>query len=56
MLLGFGTLLTPAGINLPSAEAQEALIKSAYRTAGLETDETGYFEAHGTGQAPERPV
>ena len=37
------------GITLPSSEAQEALIRSAYTSAGLGFDETGFFEAHGTG-------
>lgn len=35
------------GITLPSAEAQEELIRTTYRTAGLSFEDTSYFEAHG---------
>lgn len=34
---------------MPSTEAQAALIRTAYASAGLDLDTTGYFEAHGTG-------
>jgi acyl transferase domain-containing protein len=44
------------GINLPSAAAQKALIRSAYADAGLGFSETGYFEAHGTGTAVGDPI
>ncbi|KKY36930.1 putative polyketide synthase [Diaporthe ampelina] len=44
------------GINLPSATAQEAMIRSAYANAGLGFSETGYFEAHGTGTAAGDPL
>ena len=37
------------GISLPSSEAQKELINTAYRQAGVEPNETGYVEAHGTG-------
>lgn len=37
------------GITLPSVQAQEELIKSAYEAAGLDMADTAYFEAHGTG-------
>ncbi|KAF6820847.1 PKSN polyketide synthase for alternapyrone biosynthesis protein [Colletotrichum plurivorum] len=37
------------GITMPSSDAQAALIRSTYAAAGLSYDETGYFEAHGTG-------
>ena len=37
------------GITLPSSDAQSALIQATYKAAGLDTSETGYFEAHGTG-------
>lgn len=37
------------GITLPSSEAQVALMRKAYESAGLDTNVTGYFEAHGTG-------
>ena len=39
------------GITQPSAEAQADLIRSVYANAGLSPDNTGYFEAHGTGTA-----
>jgi acyl transferase domain-containing protein len=39
------------GINLPSARAQEELIRLAYADARLSFEDTGYFEAHGTGTA-----
>ncbi|KAK7746447.1 Type I Iterative PKS [Cytospora paraplurivora] len=44
------------GINLPSTTAQETLIRTAYKDAGLEFSETGYFEAHGTGTAAGDPL
>jgi acyl transferase domain-containing protein len=37
------------GISLPSSDAQEELIRTAYRQAGIDPNETGYVEAHGTG-------
>ncbi|KAJ3579181.1 hypothetical protein NPX13_g1377 [Xylaria arbuscula] len=37
------------GITLPNSTAQEALIRSTYRKAGLDPEDTQYFEAHGTG-------
>ena len=37
------------GITQPSREAQAALIQETYLRAGLDFEETGYFEAHGTG-------
>ncbi|GKZ81448.1 putative Hybrid PKS-NRPS biosynthetic cluster [Aspergillus niger] len=37
------------GITLPSAEAQAALFRTAYRCAGIDPVDTQYFEAHGTG-------
>jgi acyl transferase domain-containing protein len=37
------------GITLPSSEAQEALIRKTYEVNGLDTADTAYFEAHGTG-------
>ncbi|KAL5087928.1 hypothetical protein Trisim1_007334 [Trichoderma cf. simile WF8] len=36
-------------LTLPSADAQEALIRDVYRLANLDFDQTGYVEAHGTG-------
>ena len=38
-----------AGISLPSADAQAALVKSVYGGAGLDPRDTLYVEAHGTG-------
>ncbi|KAI1489804.1 hypothetical protein F5X96DRAFT_639079 [Biscogniauxia mediterranea] len=44
------------GINLPSAEAQEDLIKAAYANAKLSPEKTGYFEAHGPGTPAGDPL
>lgn len=38
------------GITLPSMQAQEDLIRTAYSNAGLGLANTSYFEAHGTGK------
>lgn len=38
-----------SGITLPSGEAQEALIRDVYESAGLDPLETEFVEAHGTG-------
>lgn len=41
-----------AGMATPSSEAQEALIRSAYRAAGIgDPSETAMVECHGTGTA-----
>ncbi|KAL9122898.1 MAG: hypothetical protein Q9187_000549 [Circinaria calcarea] len=45
-----------AGITLPSKDAQEALIASVYRGAGLDPLETSYIEAHGTGTPAGDPI
>ena len=37
------------GITMPNSKAQEALIRRTYKHAGLDTNDTQYFEAHGTG-------
>ena len=37
------------GITMPNSKAQEALIRKVYKNTGLSTNETTYFEAHGTG-------
>lgn len=37
------------GLALPNAEAQEALLRQVYATAGIDPDEIVYVEAHGTG-------
>ena len=43
------------GITMPNSAAQEALIRKTYKNAGLNTNDTQYFEAHGTGtQAGDR--
>ncbi|MEW1601105.1 SDR family NAD(P)-dependent oxidoreductase [Streptomyces sp. NPDC093808] len=43
------------GMALPSSEAQEELLRTLYRDAGVSPDELVYFEAHGTGtQAGDR--
>ncbi|PYI01585.1 polyketide synthase [Aspergillus sclerotiicarbonarius CBS 121057] len=38
-----------SGIFQPSIKSQKAVIRTAYRRAGLVPDETDYIEAHGTG-------
>lgn len=38
-----------AGISMPNSDAHEALIRQAYKGAGLEMDETAVVECHGTG-------
>lgn len=44
------------GINHPSAVDQEAVIRRAYAKAGLDYDQTGYFECHGTGTPVGDPI
>ena len=44
------------GITQPSAEAQETLIRQAYRQAGLTMNVTRFFEAHGTGTPTGDPI
>lgn len=44
------------GISLPSSEAQQALIRTAYRQAGVNPADTGYVEAHGTGTQAGDPL
>ncbi|KAF2630541.1 putative polyketide synthase [Macroventuria anomochaeta] len=48
------------GITMPSASAQEALIRNVYAKAGLDlrsdTDRPQYFEAHGTGTPAGDPI
>ena len=38
-----------SGIAVPNQEAQQDLIRSVYRSAGLNPKDVGYVEAHGTG-------
>ncbi|OJD32113.1 polyketide synthase [Diplodia corticola] len=44
------------GITLPSAKAQEDLIRATYAQAGLDMASTAYFEAHGTGTPAGDPL
>jgi Polyketide synthase modules and related proteins len=48
------------GITMPSATAQQALIRSTYRKAGLDlqkqSDRPQFFEAHGTGTPAGDPI
>lgn len=44
------------GISLPNSEAQQALIRTAYRQAGVDPSDTGYVEAHGTGTQAGDPL
>jgi acyl transferase domain-containing protein len=44
------------GITLPSAIAQEALIREVYAKANLDPNDTAYVEAHGTGTPAGDPL
>lgn len=44
------------GITVPNSDAQAELIRSTYRSAGLDLSQTAYFEAHGTGTAVGDPL
>ncbi|RMZ80672.1 hypothetical protein DV738_g2743, partial [Chaetothyriales sp. CBS 135597] len=44
------------GITQPTAKAQMELIRAAYEKAGLDLDQTRYFEAHGTGTPVGDPI
>ena len=44
------------GIAVPSGERQEELLKSIYRRFGINPDELGYLEAHGTGTFVGDPI
>ncbi|MGK5543610.1 SDR family NAD(P)-dependent oxidoreductase [Streptomyces sp. URMC 127] len=44
------------GLALPSAEAQESLLRQAYAEFGVHPDELVYFEGHGTGTAVGDPA
>ncbi|KFA72420.1 hypothetical protein S40288_08039 [Stachybotrys chartarum IBT 40288] len=45
-----------AGITLPSALGQEAVVRKAYSKAGLDLDQTTYVECHGTGTPVGDPI
>ncbi|KAH6664674.1 polyketide synthase [Halenospora varia] len=44
------------GITMPSGDAQVALMKSVYARSGLDPNDTGYIEAHGTGTTVGDPI
>ncbi|MDJ1134262.1 type I polyketide synthase [Streptomyces iconiensis] len=44
------------GVALPSARAQEDLLRRVYKQAGVDPDELVYFEAHGTGTLAGDPL
>ena len=44
------------GITLPSAVAQESMIRSVYARASLDLQRTGYIEAHATGTSAGDPI
>ncbi|RDA93312.1 hypothetical protein CP533_2039 [Ophiocordyceps camponoti-saundersi (nom. inval.)] len=44
------------GITLPNAKMQEAVVRKAYRNAGLDFADTDYIECHGTGTAVGDPI
>ncbi|MET9418728.1 SDR family NAD(P)-dependent oxidoreductase [Streptomyces klenkii] len=44
------------GLALPSAQAQEDLLRQVYRQAGVHPNELVYFEAHGTGTSVGDPL
>ncbi|MFD4864292.1 SDR family NAD(P)-dependent oxidoreductase [Streptomyces sp. NPDC058412] len=45
-----------AGLTLPSARSQAALLEHVYGTAGIAPDEVAYVEAHGTGTQAGDPI
>ncbi|AGA31109.1 hybrid non-ribosomal peptide synthetase/type I polyketide synthase [Singulisphaera acidiphila] len=44
------------GLTAPSRQAQEAVLRDAYRTAGVAPGQVQYVEAHGTGTALGDPI
>ncbi|MBO0885624.1 MAG: polyketide synthase, partial [Mycobacterium sp.] len=53
---GAGSDGRTAGLSLPSAAAQEALLRQVYTDAGVNPDDVAYLEAHGTGTPAGDPV
>lgn len=45
-----------SGMSQPSATGQEAVIRAAYKYAGVGSNETSYFETHGTGTPVGDPI
>ncbi|KAJ5546921.1 Acyl transferase/acyl hydrolase/lysophospholipase [Penicillium frequentans] len=45
-----------SGLTVPSAEAQEKLIREVYWRAGLDLEQTRFVEAHGTGTSIGDPI
>lgn len=45
-----------SGLTVPSADAQEAVIRAALRRAAIDPAEVGYIEAHGTGTPLGDPI
>ncbi|KAJ5637355.1 hypothetical protein N7490_007234 [Penicillium lividum] len=45
-----------SGLTVPSAEAQERLIREVYWRAGLDLEQTRFVEAHGTGTSIGDPI
>ncbi|MDQ3335672.1 MAG: SDR family NAD(P)-dependent oxidoreductase [Myxococcota bacterium] len=44
------------GMTLPSGDAQQAMLETAYRDAGIDPREVSYVEAHGTGTPAGDPI
>ncbi|OCL14366.1 polyketide synthase [Glonium stellatum] len=44
------------GITMPSGDAQETLIRTVYKNAGIDPSETGFVECHGTGTKVGDPI
>ncbi|TVY82152.1 Reducing polyketide synthase [Lachnellula suecica] len=44
------------GITMPNGSAQESLMRSVYKNAGIDPKDTGYVEAHGTGTKVGDPI
>jgi myxalamid-type polyketide synthase MxaB len=45
-----------SGLTVPSGPAQQEVIRTALRNAGIDPSEIGYLEAHGTGTAVGDPI